>query len=245
MKSLIAVTLTCTLSCASATAQNAFSSVGRTVQQGARFAPVAAGERIPNLDLFKVQLKQYYECTCKCGCYGHDLNVQAERAIAFLRRRAAHNAAARKLALVFDIDETTLSNYPEMLKNDFEFDPKVFDDWVGTASATAIPGTLNIYKEAQRLGVAVFFLTGRPEGEREATARNLRAQGFDTWQDLILRAPAVTAATAVQYKSAERARIAAQGYRIILNVGDQWSDLRGRPEAEYSVKYPNPYYFIK
>jgi hypothetical protein len=30
-----------------------------------------------------------------------------------------------------------------------------------------------------------------------------------------------------------------------LNVGDQWSDLKGTPEAEYSVKYPDPYYFLK
>ncbi len=192
-----------------------------------------------------MQLRQYHECTCKCGCYGRDLNLQAARAIAFLRRRAAHHAARQKLAVVFDIDETTLSNYPEMLKNDFEFSAKVFDDWVNTASATAIPGTLNIYKEAQRLGVTVFFLTGRPEGEREATARNLHAQGFGVWQKLILRAPGQEAPTAVEYKSAERAKIAAQGYRIILNVGDQWSDLQGKPEAEYSVKYPNPWYFIK
>ncbi len=214
-------------------------------QPVARFAAVAPGERIANLDLFKIQLKQYHECTCKCGCYGRDLDVQAGRAIAFLSRRAARNSGTKKLAVVFDIDETTLSNYPEMLKNDFEFNSKAFDDWVNTASATAIPGTLNIYKEAKRLGVAVFFLTGRPESEREATARNLRTQGFDGWQELILRGPGQTQSTAVRYKSAERARIAAQGYRIILNVGDQWSDLRGQPEAEYSVKYPNPYYFIK
>lgn len=217
----------------------------QTATHAARFAPVAPGEHIANLDLFKTQLKQYHECNCKCGCYGHDLNLQSERAIAFLRSRAAHNAAAQKLAVVFDIDETTLSNYPEMLKNDFEFNTRVFDDWVNQASAAAIPGTLNIYKEAQRLGVAVFFLTGRPETEREATARNLRGQGFDTWQELILRSSAEDGSTAVQYKSAERAKIVAQGYRIILNVGDQWSDLQGKPEAEYSVKYPNPYYFIK
>ena len=38
---------------------------------------------------------------------------------------------------------------------------------------------------------------------------------------------------------------AAKGYKLILNVGDQWSDLKGDPEAEYSVKYPDPYYFLK
>jgi hypothetical protein len=26
--------------------------------------------------------------------------------------------------------------------------------------------------------------------------------------------------------------------------GGQWSDLRGKPESEYSVKYPKPYYYI-
>jgi len=41
-----------------------------------------------------------------------------------------------------------------------------------------------------------------------------------------------------------RAAIESEGFRIVLNVGDQWSDLRGNPEAEYSVKYPDPYYFL-
>jgi hypothetical protein len=39
--------------------------------------------------------------------------------------------------------------------------------------------------------------------------------------------------------------IAATGVWIILNVGDHWSDLRGKPEAEFSGKYPDPFYFIK
>ena len=39
-------------------------------------------------------------------------------------------------------------------------------------------------------------------------------------------------------------QIAAAGYTLALNVGDQWSDLKGKPEAEYSVKYPDPFYFI-
>ena len=46
------------------------------------------------------------------------------------------------------------------------------------------------------------------------------------------------------YKSSMRAAIVAEGYRIVLNVGDQWSDDKGEPQAEYFVKYPNPFYFI-
>jgi hypothetical protein len=45
-------------------------------------------------------------------------------------------------------------------------------------------------------------------------------------------------------ESGARAAIVAQGYRILLNVGDQWSDDKGEPQSEFFVEYPNPYYLI-
>jgi hypothetical protein len=50
--------------------------------------------------------------------------------------------------------------------------------------------------------------------------------------------------TTAAYKAAARAQIAASGYTLALSVGDQWSDLKGKPEAEFFVKYPDPYYFV-
>lgn len=208
------------------------------------FSVNTRAESIPNLDTLITELKQYHDCTCKCGCYAHDLDTQADRAMAYLRRRAAHRTAQEKLAIVFDIDETSLSNYQEMLHASFVFDPKAFDAWVNSAAAPAIPGTPHIDKEAQRLGVAVFFITGRYEPERAATERNLRSQGF-TWQQLTLRPESTRSESVIAYKSGARSQIVAQGYKIILNVGDQWSDLKGQPEAEFSVKYPNPFYLIQ
>jgi len=208
------------------------------------FSQDLAAERIPNLDKLKAEVKQYHECTCTCGCYSHDVDQQADRAMAFLERRASHKRPGEKLALVLDIDETTLSNYQEEIGADFGFVKKDFDAWAMTARAPAIPGTLRLYKEAQKLGVSVFFITGRAEDEREATERNLRAQGFDGWQGLALRPANHGKQTTIEYKSSERAKIAAQGYTLALNVGDQWSDLKGTPEAEFSVKYPDPFYFI-
>jgi acid phosphatase len=210
-----------------------------------KFAANAPSEAIPNLDGEKAQLKQYHDCTCKCGCYANDLDLQAGRAIEFLRRRVAHRAGDEKLALVLDIDETTLSNYEEMAGADFAYDSDVFNAWVNSAKAPAIPGTLRVYLEAQRRGVSVFFLTGRPESQRAVTEQNLHNAGFQNWQRLILRPPTQASATAQIFKSAARAQIAAQGYKLILNIGDQWSDLKGDSEAEYSVKYPDPFYFIK
>ncbi len=57
--------------------------------------------------------------------------------------------------------------------------------------------------------------------------------------------PAANASQTVgAFKTVVRGQIAATGYTLALNVGDQWSDLKGKPEAEYPVKYPDPYYFI-
>ena len=197
------------------------------------FSEDAAAERIGNLDVLKDKLKRYHDCTCACGCYAHDLDRQADRAIAFLRKRVAHKRANEKLAMVLDIDETSLTNFS-----------RDWDAWVDTASAPAIPGTLRLYKEARKLGVSVFFITGRPERQRAATERNLKAQGYTTWQKVILRSDMSADETTTRYKSSMRAGIVEEGYKLVLNVGDQWSDLKGTPEAEYSVKYPDPYYLI-
>jgi acid phosphatase len=213
-------------------------------QPATRMSAYAPAERILNLDDLKSQLRQYHECTCKCGCYAKDIDRQADRAIAFLRQRAAHRRPQEKLALVLDIDETTLSNYQEIVTADFAYDSRTFNAWVDSAKAPAISGTLRLYREAQGLGVSVFFLTGRTEAQRAATEQNLQSQGFQNWQQLVLRPAAQASETALVYKSAARAQVAAQGYTIVLNVGDQWSDLRGKPEAEFSVKYPDPFYFV-
>ena len=135
----------------------------------------------------------------------------------------------QKFAVVLDIDETTLSNYSEMLDRGFAYDSKAFATWVDTATAPAIPGTLKLVKEAERLGVNVIFLTGRPESQRASTERNLHSAGFDGWQKLILRPldEQKPQCAGIQIDRKEEDYIDA-GFKIILNVGDQWSDLRGR-----------------
>jgi hypothetical protein len=59
--------------------------VAQTDESQPRFAQVAPSERIPNLDTLKDELKQYLACTCTCGCYAKDLDLQAARAICFFR----------------------------------------------------------------------------------------------------------------------------------------------------------------
>ena len=208
-------------------------------------------ELIPNMGALtqraalREQLLAYHACTCTCGCYASDLQAETDRAIAFLETRAAQKKPGEKLAMVLDIDETSLSNWDEMQREDFTYHANTYKAWELSAKATALPGTLKLYRAARKLGVSVFFLTGRPENEREATALNLQQQGYEGWQKLILRpTPHPASESTTDYKSAARQSIVAAGYTLAINMGDQWSDLRGAPQAELNVKLPNPFYLL-
>jgi hypothetical protein len=50
--------------------------------------------------------------------------------------------------------------------------------------------------------------------------------------------------TVVDFKAPERRKISEQGYTIILNLGDQDSDLKGG-YAERIFKLPNPVYIVR
>jgi hypothetical protein len=50
--------------------------------------------------------------------------------------------------------------------------------------------------------------------------------------------------TAVSYKSSERKKLEEEGYRIIGNIGDQWSDILGTNTGSRTFKLPDPLYYI-
>ena len=87
----------------------------------------------------------------------------------------------------------------------------------------------------------MIFLTGRSERLREATEKNLKAVGCGDYFRLICK-PNDSKDPNAGYKSAERARLEAEGCVIIANIGDQESDLAGG-HAERTFKLPNPFYF--
>ena len=91
-------------------------------------------------------------------------------------------------------------------------------------------------------GWAVFFITGRPGLLRNATQRNLRAAGYDQWNGLMMKTRGYRTESVIAFKTSARRQIAAQGYTIVLNMGDQESDLTGG-YAERTFKVPNPFYY--
>jgi predicted secreted acid phosphatase len=160
-----------------------------------------------------------------------------------------------KPALVLDIDETSLSNWPNIKANDFGFisdgacdrlpnGPCGFKAWILQANAPAIMPALDLFNAAKAKGVAVFFITGRRDSERQATLWNLDRAGYEGWTKLVTRPDDDAHPTVEAFKTEERRKLAETGYTIIATVGDQDSDLGGG-FAECAFKVPNPFYFIR
>jgi acid phosphatase len=218
--------------------------ISSAAQSASANHPLLPEEPKPNLGQLKLDLIAYHDCTDNDGCYTKEIDRQADRAIACLQERTAHTTPNEKLALVLDVDETALSNWDEEKQDDFGYIPANWNAWVAKKQAPAIEGTLRIYREAIKRSVHVFFITSRPTDQATDTADNLNAVGYDQWDGLALRGPHPKKQTVTDFKSGERKKIVEAGYRIVLNVGDQMSDLNGEPQAQCLVKLPNPFYYI-
>ncbi len=173
----------------------------------------------------------------------------AAKARAYLERRAPQ---VSRPAAVFDIDETSLSNWPAYRVNgwgritagdcDVDSGPCGLRAWQAMGSSQAIRPTLELARRARELGVAVFFISARPPQLQEATSRNLREQGY-VWEGLILLPEGAHFSSAADFKAPERRKLAEQGYTILFSIGDQESDLKGG-YAERTFKLPNPVYYL-
>lgn len=145
--------------------------------------------------------------------------------------------------VIFDVDETTLSNYEHTKELGFGFNWELWHEWLLQADADAIPQTKRFYDWLIENDVYVVFMTGRQYEVYDATLKNLKAEGFTEFENLITRSPKTGKMSAVVFKSYERGILADKGYSIIATIGDQWSDLEG-DNTGLKVKLPNYLYLI-
>jgi len=200
---------------------------------------------VANLFDAQRQVEQYITS----GRYEADFAKVVAQAQAYVEQRATQ---AARPAIVLDIDETSLSNWPAYKANGWgrvvagecslETGPCGLRAWQASGQAKALAPTLALVRRAKALGVAVFFISGRPHALLDATERNLREQGY-AWDDVIVFPEGASFASAVDFKAPERRKIAERGFTILLTMGDQESDLKGG-YAERTFKLPNPVYFL-
>lgn len=192
-----------------------------------------------NIFLLKQELSAYVDS----GRYAEDIAAVAAEANAWLEERVAAKKPGERLAIVLDIDETALSNLPELRGNDYGYRPVSWVPWVRSGKAPAIAPVLELFRAARRHDIAVMLLTGRTEGDRPGTEANLRAVGYDGWAQLHFK-PENSPDTTGAFKTAWRQRLIAEGWTIVANVGDQESDFAGGL-AERIFKLPCPFYVTK
>lgn len=223
----------------------------------------AAGHKVPQIDClsWRLAVETYNMRNWKlvpesCENYiGHymlgkqyreDCDAVADIAIAYAKNLTL--AGDGKEIWIFDIDETALSNAPYYARSDVQFgaipynDTK-FNEWVAEGVAPAVPGVLRLYKTLLSLGVKPVFISGTKEVFRQVRISNLKNVGYRKWEKLILKGDN-DKGSAVEYKSNKRTELVEAGYRIVGNIGDQWSDLLGTNVGDRTFKVPDPMYFI-
>ncbi|GHF21449.1 hypothetical protein GCM10017786_64290 [Amycolatopsis deserti] len=237
----------------------AAAAIGATVAGGTTALATSGGTHEPdNLGQVKLDVKAYYGDQVDAAGKHHesadsqwaaDVRRQVERAQQYLAIRLQQGV--RDPAIVLDIDDTSEVTYGWEADNDFGFDPVKQEKAINDGAFPAIRPTRELANWAAQHGVDVYFLTGRKEHQGPASLKNLANEGYPAPAAAFFK-PETTApdylpcgltCTTVQYKSGTRAHIESTGATIVLNLGDQYSDLDGG-HAERPVKLPNPMYYL-
>ena len=237
------------------------------------FTPRSA-EQVTNIDVLRQQIRNYYGDPLGTGVPANDGNYAKQaRAVAASGQHwlsAPHHTHGTK-AIVLDVDDTTLVTWNYEIFSNWAYNPTTNATFVTEQRFPAVFGMVELARDAEREGYAVFFLTGRPATQEQATLGNLTADGvgvdagypkpttLSDNEDGLFTKPAVAdypdylkaacagdpngSCTTVHYKSATRAHIESLGYDIVANFGDQFSDLEGG-HADRTFKLPNPNYFL-
>lgn len=195
-----------------------------------------------NLGKLKTDLVTYQSS----GEYDKDIASVIGDARAYIDETAEENQKEKqpkKLAIVLDIDDTSLSNFSFLAERSFCADKAQYDKYIATAKDPVIAPTLELYKDAIQHHVAVFFVTGRSDALNAATVKNLKAAGYSGWSGLFFRPKTDNQPSVTPFKTQARIAIEQAGYTIIASIGDQESDLAGE-HAQKTFKLPNPYYYL-
>jgi acid phosphatase len=145
----------------------------------------------------------------------------------------------KKPTVVLDIDETTMSNWACLDAAGFELSGLA--TCVVNSTSKAFPAAKAFIKHARAKKVAIAFITGAPDAVCAARRKNLIAQGIKAPFTLTCKPASYTTDSLVPYKSGARKALVKKGATIVLNVGDQKSDLAGGA-ARKTLLLPNPIY---
>ncbi|WKE65089.1 5'-nucleotidase, lipoprotein e(P4) family [Gallaecimonas kandeliae] len=139
--------------------------------------------------------------------------------LAFDQALANHQG---KLAVMVDLDETMLDNSPYsawQILGQQPYSDKSWDTWVNSIQTAALPGAVDFANHVTLAGGTVFYVSNRSARTFDATAKNLVQAGFPRVDRDTLRLKTTTSD-----KASRLAAIQAQGYQVVLMLGDNLND---------------------
>lgn len=192
-----------------------------------------------NLQLNKAAVAAYYAD----GQYDADVTKISEEADVYLAK-TIKSGKYIKPAIIFDIDDTLLNNYPVYKRMGFRFSPSIWKQWVNLGTIPAIIPMQALYAKYIEQ-VDVFIITGRNVFQKSQTTRNLKSVGYQGWTTIFFKEEWDRKLTAKQYKMRIISQLIEEnGYQIIASFGDQESDF-GRDISGKEFKLPNFLYITK
>lgn len=232
----------------------------------------ALGADIPNIDSVKSTIRTYYNAPSS-GPDAGKANRSSSPYITEMNQieqdilsQVPVTPPIPNAAIVFDADDTTLWTYDmEDGAMKFNFDPTLQNTWVTQGLFPAVPGMVEVANTLASRGYHIYGITGRSASQEDATLANLSDVGYTPFTadnfftkfdsthpkpDYLDCHTSVDPAddpakcTTVEYKAGTRDYIQQHfGDTIVLNIGDQFSDLQGG-FALNSLKLPNPTYYL-
>jgi acid phosphatase len=191
---------------------------------------------LANLGEVKKSIQHYYES----NNYERDCKEIIDSAIEYINGLSL----PEKATVIFDIDETSLSNYSHIKEIDFGYYYTIWLEWLKKADAVSIPQTKRFYDFLISQRIKIVFISGRNYDSYNATLENLIGQGFTKFDTVIVRNEGEKNLSASIFKSSKRKELTGKGFNIIANIGDQKSDFSGGYSG-LQIKLPNYLYIIE
>ena len=145
--------------------------------------------------------------------------------------------------VIFDIDETALSNFEHFSSVEFcrNCYAQMRQELPIKSPIPAIPAVKRLYDFLVERSYHIIFLTNRRHAHYEVTYNNLIVAGYHTFDRLITKEEIYKHLSPQEFKAQQRALLVNAGFDIVASVGDMPGDFVGG-NTGYHVRIPNYLY---
>lgn len=194
----------------------------------------------------------------KSAQYAQDIKQTVDEASTCVSNTLSTNKITKPI-FVFDIDDTLTGGYIGVCHEKFyRYIPQIWNDAVNQSAFVRLPYMDTVLNYAFSHNIDVAVITARPIDQLNITEQNLIAafpeftgkiEQMAAKGNIILKASSQSNLDTDTFKNIARQNLLAKGYTIVLNMGDQYSDLnytypyKNQPYCSY--KLPNYMYYLQ